>query len=212
MSKKTLLGEGTVRQFMKLADLKPFAGEFINENYMEEDAVEEGMHADDELKEAAHDDMEEGMHEDEEELPPEADAEEAPMDMDMDMGAEEGDVLAGVSEEAVEELISVVADALASATGVDIDVTGDAEGAEDMGDEMDFAPAEVADEEAPADEEDMMEMAHEDDEMMEELEVIDEDAIMQETFRRVSNRLSSMNKEKKLVEAVTAKVLAAISR
>ena len=70
MSKKTLLGEGTVRQFMKLADLKPFAGEFINENYMEEDAVEEGMHADDELKEAAHDDMEEGMHEDEEELPP----------------------------------------------------------------------------------------------------------------------------------------------
>jgi len=81
-----------------------------------------------------------------------------------------------------------------------------------MGDEMDFAPAEVADEEAPADEEDMMEMAHEDDEMMEELEVIDEDAIMQETFRRVSNRLSSMNKEKKLVEAVTAKVLAAISR
>ena len=204
MSKKTLLGEGTVRQFMKLADLKPFAGEFINENYMEEDAVEEGMHADD--------DMKEGMHEDEEELPPEADAEEAPMDMDMDMGAEEGDVLAGVSEEAVEELISVVADALASATGVDIDVTGDAEGAEDMGDEMDFAPAEVADEEAPADEEDMMEMAHEDDEMMEELEVIDEDAIMQETFRRVSNRLSSMNKEKKLVEAVTAKVLAAISR
>tara|TARA_R110000796_G_scaffold88488_2_gene190364 strand:+ start:480 stop:1094 length:615 start_codon:yes stop_codon:yes gene_type:complete len=204
MSKKTLLGEGTVRQFMKLADLKPFAGEFINENYMEEDAVEEGMHADD--------DMKEGMHEDEEELPPEAGAEEAPMDMDMDMGAEEGDVLAGVSEEAVEELISVVADALASATGVDIDVTGDAEGAEDMGDEMDFAPAEVADEEAPADEEDMMEMAHEDDEMMEELEVIDEDAIMQETFRRVSNRLSSMNKEKKLVEAVTAKVLAAISR
>ena len=204
MSKKTLLGEGTVRQFMKLADLKPFAGEFINENYMEEDAVEEGMHADD--------DMKEGMHEDEEELPPEAGAEEAPMDMDMDMGAEEGDVLAGVSEEAVEELISVVADALASATGVDIDVTGDAEGAEDMGDEMDFAPAEVADEEAPADEEDMMEMAHEDDEMMEELEVIDEDAIMQETFRRVSNRLSSMNKEKKLVEAVTAKVLAAISK
>ena len=204
MSKKTLLGEGTVRQFMKLANLKPFAGEFINENYMEEDAVEEGMHADD--------DMKEGMHEDEEELPPEAGAEEAPMDMDMDMGAEEGDVLAGVSEEAVEELISVVADALASATGVDIDVTGDAEGAEDMGDEMDFAPAEVADEEAPADEEDMMEMAHEDDEMMEELEVIDEDAIMQETFRRVSNRLSSMNKEKKLVEAVTAKVLAAISR
>ena len=207
MSKKTLLGEGTVRQFMKLADLKPFAGEFINENYMEEDAVEEGMHADD--------DMKEGMHEDEEELPPEAGAEEAPMDMDMDMGAEEGDVLAGVSEEAVEELISVVADALASATGVDIDVTGGEEGMEGeegMGDEMDFAPAEVADEEAPADEEDMMEMAHEDDEMMEELEVIDEDAIMQETFRRVSNRLSSMNKEKKLVEAVTAKVLAAISR
>ena len=191
MSKKKLLEEGTVRQFMKLANLKPLSGEFITENYGDEELYEQ---EEEEL---------EG-----EELPPEAGMdmaadEEAPMD-DMDMGDEEG-ALAGVSEEAVEELISVVADALASATGVDIDVTGgeDMEGEEAMGD---FAPAE----EVPADEE--AEVVDEEEEMLEGVDVIDEEAIMQETFRRVSNRLSNMSKEQKLVEAVTAKVLAKISK
>ena len=195
MSKKKLLEEGTVRQFMKLANLKPLSGEFITENYGDEELYEQ---EEEEL---------EG-----EELPPEAGMdmaadEEAPMDdmdMDMEMGDEEG-ALAGVSEEAVEELISVVADALASATGVDIDVTGgeDMEGEEAMDD---FAPAE----EVPADEE--AEVADEEEEMLEGVDVIDEEAIMQETFRRVSNRLSNMSKEQKLVEAVTAKVLAKISK
>ena len=36
MSKKKLLEEGTVRQFMKLANLKPLASTFINETYGEE--------------------------------------------------------------------------------------------------------------------------------------------------------------------------------
>ena len=213
MSKKTLLEEGTVRQFMKLANLKPLTSNFINETYMDED-----------LYEAEHEGAEDEM------LPPEPEDaemdamadEEVPMDMDMD--AEEGaeGALAGVSEEAVEELISVVADALAGATGVDIDVTGgeegmegeeDMEGEDDM-DDMDFAPAEEAPE---GEEEEVMEMAHpmEEDEYMEGMKgmsVVDEDAVMQETYRRVAKRLGAMNKQHKLVESVTNRIMSRLNK
>jgi hypothetical protein len=212
MSKKTLLEEGTVRQFMKLANLKPLTSNFINETYMDED-----------LYEAEHEGAEDEM------LPPEPEDaemdamadEEVPMDMDMD--AEEGaeGALAGVSEEAVEELISVVADALAGATGVDIDVTGgeegmegeeDMEGEDDM-DDMDFAPAEEAPE-GEEGEEEVMEMAHpmEEDEYMEGIDMVDTDAVMQETYRRVAKRLGAMNKQHKLVESVTNRIMSRLNK
>ena len=166
MSKKTLLEEGTVRQFMKLANLKPLASGFITETY-----------GDDELYEQEEEELEG------EELPPEAGEE---MPMDMEMGAEEeGGALEGVSEEAVEELISVVADALASATGVSIDVAGDEEGMDD------FAPASEL----------------EGEEELEDIDMVDTDAVMQETYRRVAHRLSGMNKQHKLVESVTNRIM-----
>tara|TARA_R110002126_G_scaffold2107_1_gene12226 strand:+ start:154 stop:780 length:627 start_codon:yes stop_codon:yes gene_type:complete len=206
MSKKTLLEEGTVRQFMKLANLKPLTSNFINETYMDED-----------LYEAEHEGAEDEM------LPPEPEDaemdamadEEVPMDMDMD--AEEGaeGALAGVSEEAVEELISVVADALAGATGVDIDVTGGEEGmeGEEEMDDMDFAPAEEAPE-GEEGEEEVMEMAHpmEEDEYMEGIDMVDTDAVMQETYRRVAKRLGAMNKQHKLVESVTNRIMSRLNK
>ena len=222
MSKKTLLEEGTVRQFMKLANLKPLTSSFINETYMDEDLYEAEEEMEDELPPEPEDAAMDMMAD-----------EEAPMDMDMD--AEEGaeGALAGVSEEAVEELISVVADALASATGVDIDVTGgeegmegeeDMEGEDDM-DDMDFAPAEEAPE---GEEEEVMEAAHEageevmemhhpmeEDEYMEGMKgmsVVDEDAVMQETYRRVAKRLGAMNKQHKLIESVTNRIMSRLSK
>ena len=42
MSKKTLLNESTVRQFMKYANLGGLTDNFINETYMKEEEVEEG--------------------------------------------------------------------------------------------------------------------------------------------------------------------------
>ena len=45
MSKKPLLNESTVRQFMKFANLGGLTDDFINEAYhMEEDEMEEGAH------------------------------------------------------------------------------------------------------------------------------------------------------------------------
>ena len=193
MSKKTLLEEGTVRQFMKLANLKPLASNFINEKFGEE--------------------------EEDEALPPEAGMdlpadEEAPMDdMEMEMAPEEEGAegaLANIPEEAVEALIDVVAGALEAATGVEIDVTGGEEGMEgeeglDMSPEaeaaeagMDFAPA-------------VGEEGEEDEEALAEINMIDEDAVMKETYRRVTKRLSGMNKQHKLVESVTNRIMRRLS-
>jgi len=203
MSKKTLLEEGTVRQFMKLANLKPLASNFINEKFGEE--------------------------EEDEMLPPEPDDaamdmaadEEAPMDMEMDAeeGAEEGaeGALArlGVSDAAVREIVDVVTTALEAATGVEIDVTGGEEGMEGMegeeavamapegeeGEEgMDFAPA--VGEEGEGDEEDALA----------EINMIDEDAVMKETYRRVAKRLGTMNKQHKLVESVTNRIMGRLAK
>jgi len=191
MSKKTLLEEGTVRQFMKLANLKPLASNFINEKFGEE--------------------------EEDEMLPPEPDDaamdmaadEEAPMDMEMD--AEEGaeGALAGVSDAAVKEIVDVVTTALETATGVTIDVTGGEEGEEaiamapegEEGEEgMDFAPA--VGEEGEGDEEDALA----------EINMIDEDAVMKETYRRVAKRLGTMNKQHKLVESVTNRIMGRLAK
>tara|TARA_R110001599_G_scaffold348630_1_gene576050 strand:+ start:448 stop:1116 length:669 start_codon:yes stop_codon:yes gene_type:complete len=220
MSKKKLLEEGTVRQFMKLANLKPLASGFINEmGYgMHEDEVEEGLYEQE-------DEMEDEM------LPPEpedaamdmmADKEEAPMDMDMD--AEEGaeGALAGVDSETVEALVTAITTALEDATGVDIAVTGDEEGMAGE-EEMDFAPAEEAPE--GEEEEEVMEMAHpegemeegmgmkhSEEEMMEDIDLVDEEAIMQETYRRVAKRLGAMNKQHKLVESVTNRIMSRLNK
>ena len=213
MSKKKLLEEGTVRQFMKLANLKPLASGFINEmGYgMHEDEVEEGLYEQE-------DEMEDEM------LPPEpedaamdmmADKEEPPMDMDMD--AEEGaeGALAGVDSETVEALVTAITTALEDATGVDIAVTGDEEGMAGE-EEMDFAPAEEAPE--GEEEEEVMEMGHaahekmEEDEFMEGIDMVDEDEVMQETYRRVAKRLGAMNKQHKLVESVTNRIMSRLNK
>jgi len=205
MSKKKLLEEGTVRQFMKLANLKPLASGFINEMGYDN----KSMHGDENLYE-----------QEEEEFPPEpedaamdmAADEEAPMDdMDMEMDAEEGGALAGVSEEVVEELIGVVADALASATGIDIDVTGGEEGMEGMeGEEgLDMAPeGEEGMDFAPA----TGEEGEEEEMALQEIDMIDEDAVMKETYRRVTKRLTGMNEQHKLVESVTSRIMSRLRK
>jgi hypothetical protein len=202
MSKKKLLEEGTVRQFMKLANLKPLASGFITENYGMDEEEDPGGRS-----YGQHQMME--QEEEDEMLPPEAGAEmdmdmasdeEAPMDTDMD--AEEGaeGALAGVDSETVEALVTAITTALEDATGVDIAVTGDGGGEEGMeGEEgMDFAPAE--------------EMPEEGEEELEDIDMVDTDAVMQETYRRVTKRLGSMNKQHKLVESVTNRIMSRLNK
>ena len=105
MSKK-LLEEGSVRSFMKLANLEPLAEEFVKENYME--GEEEGEPMDDEPEMDAPE--------------PEMDAPEPEMDAAPAGGAE--------NEEVFKNIVSQLADAL----GVEASIDGD-EGEMEMGDD-----------------------------------------------------------------------------
>ena len=112
---------------------------------------------------------------------------EAPMDdMEMEPEAE----MADTSEASVEALVDALADTITQVTGVEVTAAGSAD-MEDMGD-MDDAPMD----DAPMG----------DEEELEEINVIDEEEVMNETYRRVAARLSAMNKEEKLGERITKKL------
>ena len=181
-----LLEEGTVRQFMKLANLKPLAEDFINEAYDEE-----------------------AMEEQEEDFAPAVSDEEPPMMGDEEAAmAPEEDAEVSLTDEEAGVLIGLGDKLAASGAGASDDMEADME--MDMG--------------APEDDAEMMEMAHEktegmghkadmeedlyedEDEVVEGVSVVDEDAIIKETFKRVANRLSAMKKEEQLVEAITRRV------
>ena len=104
MSKKTLLEEGTVRRFMKLAEMEPLAGAFVNEMYTTEDAAvyqdDEGdAPVEDEF--AAEEEMGEEPVEGEEEFDVEMDMEEEPVEGEEDLeGGEEAGELTLTDEEA----------------------------------------------------------------------------------------------------------------
>ena len=193
MSKKTLLNEASVRKFMKFAKIERYADNFINETYApmeEEEAMEEGVHADDKMEEGVHadDKMEEGMYAEEEEgmepMDDDMPADDAP-EMD-DGGAMEGTVDLDAFMDAFET-------ALEQATGEDVEV--------DMGD----------DEMAMDDE------AAEEDEVAGEMEMVDDEEVLEETLRRVTRRLNRMVESKKsaarktrMVESVTDRIMARI--
>ena len=126
------------------------------------------------------------MEQEEEELPA-----EEPMDMapeeelpaeepEMEMGAEEPE-MGGVGESEIEDLVSAIAAAIEQQTGVEVNVEGDAEEPE-----MDMAP----EEELPAEEPEMEMDAEEEEPPM--MEVVDEEEIVAEVYRRVAKRLNRM--------------------
>lgn len=117
-SRKSLLSEGTVRRFMKLATLDNLTETFVD-TLDEEDELESELHAtEDELGAEDH------------------------------VADEEADELAVVDDEAaldvdpetVEALVSAIADAIGDVTGTEVTVSSD-EGPEDVAPE-DFAPEE----------------------------------------------------------------------
>tara|TARA_R100001463_G_scaffold120503_1_gene176559 strand:+ start:715 stop:1356 length:642 start_codon:yes stop_codon:yes gene_type:complete len=209
MSKKKLLEESTVRKFMKFANIGHLA-----ENYLDE----AGMYEEEEEIEVAGD-----------ELPPEAGMEdEMGMEPEAELPAEEEGAM-GMDEK--EQMLADVVAAVADTLGVEAAVEG-AEAAPEGEEAMDFAPA---DEEMPAaEEEEVMEMAHEleeetmmesdevveeaaevveEEEVVEGVEVMDEETVVQETVKRVTARLKAMKEAKKkedLVESITSRIIDAL--
>jgi hypothetical protein len=195
MSKKTLLEESSVRKFMKLANLSPMmSSNFITETYgSEDDMSEQAEEVELDMKEGAGHYMEdeEGMADMSDDMPMDDD-----MDMDDDMGMDDDMAAEGaeveMSEDEVLKVVDAVAQAISDITGHSVMASSD-DGPEDAG--MDFEPAEEP-----------MDAMGDDQEELEEINLIDEEAVVNETYRRVAQRLSALNKEEKLVERLAQKL------
>ena len=227
-----LLNESTIRKFMRLANIELLADGFINEagagladqganKHPAASKADPGPHKNkktgtglpaqgpglvkEEDVEEDEEIVEEGLYD--EDLHAEAEHEDAgalgdelPVD---ELPADEGPAEAGLGEEEIEGLVAAIADAIESHTGVAVDVAGDEEAAPEMGD---VAPEDAeGGEELPAPEGD-------EEEGLEGFDMIDEESVVNETFRRVKNRLRNMKKEEQLLESLTKKIYARLAK
>ena len=210
MARKTLLTESEIRQFMKLANIKP-----LQEMGMGGD-LPAGLRDDEDEDPPGMKDMreEEELEMDAEEAPAPEGGEELEMDAELDAPAPEGDVemdmgaeddLGGMdmgAEGGKEEQFADIVDKLADLLGLDADVEvgGDEEmemGGEVMDDEGgDLEGAMNAPE--GDDEEPMMELA--DDEL-------NEDDIVQEVARRVAARLLREKKQEDMANKLAERII-----
>ena len=218
MSKKTLLNEATVRQFMKYANIGGLAQGFVNEMYAKEEELEEAVHdegredkmeedldegrhdegREDKMEEAAH---EEAMHDEGRGGPPmeeaahemEEAAHEDEAGMDMEMDAEEAEV-EDTSEASVEALVDALADTITRVTGVEVSAADDAP-------PIDDAP----DLDAPADDLDLDAAPEADEEPADDL--LDEEEMIEETVRRVTKRIAAAKKRDQLAETITSRIM-----
>ena len=177
MSKKNLLSESTIRKFMKFANIEALADNFLQEGtYME---AEEDMMQEEEEMEAPADDMEAPPVDDMEAPADDMEGEEEEMqDMEDEGGEELPPEAVAALERAVEDAVDSLLASLAP-YGVQGDVeVEDGVEAELPGDE---GPEDVADEEPVVD----------------DMEMLDEDAIVNETLDRVTRRLRAMNESAK---------------
>ena len=200
-NKKNLLNEATIRRFMSLANMQPLSENFLDnvdesddetveEGTESEETVEEGTESEETVEEStdAEETVEEGteteetveeeidltLEEEEEEIPMDMGAEEAPMDPMDDMPAEEGTEVTLTGDQ-----VASVRAALEDALALVGELGGEEAPVEDeLGDEPmdDLAP------EADADE------AMEEDAAI--AEFLDDDAVVQEVFKRVVSRIA----------------------
>jgi CCR4-NOT transcription complex subunit 1 len=197
MSKKNLLNEATIRRFMKLANMEPLTSPFVDRldemAYGDDESMEEMYHGD---KAARDDDMDADMD-------MEADMD---MDADMDMPAEEEAGEAEVEEEVediVGQMVRALQDVLAQNDMEEVlDVEEEEEAEMEPAPEMDDEEAPEADMDAEMDmeaEEDVLEETTEEiteetveeasEEALEEVQVVDDEALINEVAKRVTARL-----------------------
>jgi hypothetical protein len=208
MSKKSLLEEGTVRRFMKLAGTQVLASDFLTETTKgKEDETSGGARGSKKGDEAfinEEADDEETPLQEQDELDIEAEEEDVGGEEieDMEMDLEEPGADLEIEDEEVEEeepdkdpeelvrdMVGAIAD-VAREYGVDVEV-GEEEAPElevpdmDMADEEEDITGELGPEGADVEEEEEVEEVGE----LEEINYIDEDHILNEVFQRVKKRL-----------------------
>ncbi len=192
MARKKLLSEGEIRQFMKLANLRPLGASRLSEYGMHAGARDDEEMADPEAAE-----MEEPV---DEEIPM-GDDEDIPMDdmgMEDDLGDEAGgdmvsmDDFMSALEMAIEDVTGEPA-SVEEAPGEDEDV--------DMDADIDIDDAEAGMEEEPA-----MEMGADEEEPMME------DRIVAEVARRVAARLQKQNRKEQMVDQLAERIMKRLTK
>ena len=162
MSKKSLLNESQVRQFMKLAKLEPLSPGFVEG--LKENYGSMRMRDEDELDEAVDEEGDMEMDVDAAEMEDAAGDEEADLEMDAELEAPvDADV--GGKTIAVDDFLAALETALESAMGEEVEIESD---------DLDDEPAEL---EAPVDDVPV------DDEMGAD------DALMEAVTKRVAKRI-----------------------
>ena len=169
MARKTLLNEGEIRRFMKLANLRSLTENFIDET----EELEEGGMAyarDDEMPE-----------------------DDAPVD-EFPPGLEDEPDAGPPGEVDVMSLVDAIANAISQETGVDVSVDGDEAPEDPMAGEEEAGLPPSPEDEMPPEEEVMQEDEIEEDLAaadisLEEDENISEEDLVNEVTKRVARRL-----------------------
>ena len=232
MARKTLLTESEVRQFMKLANIKPLqemggplpvpgmrdeededepgmrdAPGMRDEPGMRDDEDEPGMR---DMREQEDEEMEMDADAGGEEMDMEMDAEGGDEEMDMDMGDEGGDMdmdmdMGAEGGEGKEEQFADVVNQLADLLGLDADVqVGEDE--EDMGDEaMDDEGGDLEGAMDAPEGEDEMDMDDEEPGMRDAMMENDDD-IVAEVVRRVAARLVNEKKQEDMANKLAERI------
>ena len=204
MARKKLLSEGEIRQFMKLANLRPIAQQRLNEYGM--GSMPPGQREDEELP---GDEGPMDLGADDEAAP------EAPLDVDMapedDLAAMEDEGGAEVDEELAQQLAQGFADVMADVLGVAVEVEGDA-----MPDAMDDevvddmeAAADVAPEGGEESGADMMGgMEDEDEDPVGGRDMYEsQDKIVAEVAKRVAARLQRESRKEQMVDQLAERIM-----
>ena len=184
---KTQLQEGTIRRFMKLAGTQPLASDFVNENYPVYKEDEEPR------EEADVDEYDAGEEEGEEREAEELEGgDELEMDLDLDVEepAPEHDGEVTLTDEDVDTLLAALDAANALADKL--------RGAADMAapEELGAAELELPPEDGMTGE--PLEVDVEEEELEEavaDVDVVDDEKIMKEVYKRVAKRLSELKGE-----------------
>ena len=212
MARKTLLSESEIRQFMKLANIKPLqemGGSYGMPPGMRDDEEEEDEPGMRDMRE------EEEMEMDAEEAPAPGGGEEMDMEMDADMGEEPAgdmemdmdddmgmDAMGGDMDGGKEEQFADIVDKLADLLGLDADVEVGEDEMEMGGEADDIEGGELEVDAAP--EATDMEMGDEDeaDEPMME----SDEEIVQEVARRVAARLLREKKKDAMANKLAERI------
>lgn len=207
--KKGLLNEGTIRRFMRLAEIDKLSDGFVSGLVQEAvEEVEEGMgmaytrDEEEEAVEEAHCGTRDDELEEAADLDDAAELEDAEEEAALEAPAAEAPAAAGDAEAIFTDLVDRII-ALAGEHGVEMSRDGGE--AEEAAPEMDMEPAA-----------DDLEMA--DEPMMEDEEIpgveleedVDEDAMVAEITRRVTARLQQESRKESMADDLAERIMARI--